>query len=87
MSAEAASAVAELAAWTDSRWASVPQRWAVPTQGLCSCRRLLLGLVLFGRLRYQVVAERTGLSAQMVSVLCLTALRQLHQTTSREAEA
>ncbi len=86
-SAEAASAVAELVAWTDSRWASVPQRWAVPTQGLCPCRRLLLGLVLFGRLRYQVAAARPGLSAQMVSVLCLTALRQLHETTTRETEA
>jgi len=79
--------VAELVVWTDSRWASVPERWAVPTQGLCPCRRLLLGLVLFGRLRYQVAAARTGLSAQLVSVLCLTALRQLHETTTRETEA
>lgn len=86
-SAQAASAVAELVAWTDSRWASVPEPWAVPTQGLCPCRRLLLGLVLFGRLRYQVPAARTGLSAQMVSVLCLTALRQMYETTTRETKA
>ena len=67
--------------------ASVPERWAVPTQGLCPCRRLLLGLVLFGRLRYRATAARTGLSAQLVSVLCLTALLKLREATTWETEA
>ena len=63
---QATATVAELVAWTDSRWASVSQQWAVPAQGLCRCRWLLLGLVLFGQVRYARAAQRSGAPSKLV---------------------
>ena len=80
-SAAAICGLAALVAWTDGRWAQAPEHVWASSRTLCPCQRLVLGLVVFGRLRYTAVAARTGLPAATVSVLCAAALRQLRPVT------
>lgn len=74
--------VADLVAWTDSRWEQAPSGYAEAIGQLTRQQRLSLGLVLFGRVTYQAAAAGTGLTPAQVSAHCCLALRHLSATTS-----
>ena len=66
-----------LSEWTELEWARQSAPAVAAAASLSPRQRLLLGLVVFGQMRYQAAAARTGVAADEVSSECAAALRQL----------
>lgn len=69
--------VKDTTAWTERMWTRAHPEWAAAVSELSSRQRLLLGIVIFGRLRYQTVATLTGLDPALVTTHCAAGMLHL----------